>query len=124
MQDYYEVIVYRSPRGEAPVVEFLRELDQKSRMKVFAFLQMLQREGPNLKRPYADKVRGKICELRIPYRSSQFRVLYFFWMKDKVVLLHGFRKKSQKIKASEIGTAENRMLDWITRYGEQGERKR
>ena len=121
MRANYEVIVYKTLRGEVPVVEFLKELDQKSRMKVFAFLQLLQKEGPNLKRPYADKVRGKIYELRIPYRSDQFRVLYFFWMKNKVVLLHGFRKKSQEIREADIRLAQSRMVDWVERHGEQGE---
>ena len=113
----YEVIVYKTVRGEAPVVQFLKELDQKSRMKVFAFLQLLQKEGSNLKRPYADKVRGKVFELRIPYRSDQHRVLYFFWKERKIVLVHGFRKKSREVKEADILVAENRMRDWLAREG-------
>ena len=55
----YKLILYTTDRGDSPIDEFLDGLDKKSRAKVAAYLSLLEDEGPNLKRPYADVVRGK-----------------------------------------------------------------
>ncbi len=116
----YSLVLYTTERGDSPIDEFLNELDKKSRAKVAAYLSLLEEEGPNLKRPYADVVRGKIRELRIHYSSNQYRVLYFFHMHDQIVLLHAFSKKSQQIKEKDIKLSERRMEDWIQRFSSGG----
>ena len=63
----YNLIFYTAERGDSPLDDFLDGLDKKSRAKVAAYLSLLEEQGPNLKRPYADIVRGKIRELRIHY---------------------------------------------------------
>ena len=52
-------------------MNFSYGLDKKTRAKAAAYLSLLEEEGPNLKRPYADVVRGKIRELRIHYSANQ-----------------------------------------------------
>jgi phage-related protein len=92
----YNLIFYTAERGDSPLDDFLDGLDKKSRAKVAAYLSLLEEHGLNLKRPYADIVRGKIRELRIQYRSNQFRILYFFQMFDQIVLVHALSKKTQQ----------------------------
>ena len=70
---------------------------------------------------YADVVRGKIRELRIHYSSNQYRVLYFFHMRDQIVLVHAFSKKTQQLKEKDIDLSERRMEDWISRFPAGGE---
>jgi len=117
----YRLVLYTTERGDSPIDEFLDGLDKKSRAKVAAYLTLLEEEGPNLKRPYADVVRGKIRELRIHYSSSQFRILYFFHVRDQIVLLHAFSKKSQQLKEKDIALSEGRMNDWMRRFSAGGE---
>ena len=117
----YNLILFTTDRGESPIDEFLDGLDKKSRAKVAAYLSLLADEGPNLKRPYADVVRGKIRELRIHYSSNQFRALYFFHVRDQIVLVHAFSKKTQQLKENDIESAEKRMEDWMRRFPEGGE---
>ena len=112
----YHLVLYTAERGDSPIDEFLDGLDKKSRAKVAAYLSLLEEEGPNLKRPYADIVRGKIRELRIHYSSTQFRVLYFFHVRDQIVLLHGFSKKAQQLREKDIELSERRMEDWMRRF--------
>ena len=112
----YNLILYTTDRGDSPIDEFLDGLDKKSRAKVAAYLSLLEDEGPNLKRPYADVVRGKIRELRIHYSSNQYRVLYFFHMRDQIVLVHAFSKKTQQLKEKAIELAESRMEEWMRRF--------
>jgi phage-related protein len=116
----YSLVLYTTERGDSPIDEFLDGLDKKSRAKVAAHLSLLEEQGPNLKRPYADSVRGKIRELRIHYSSNQYRILFFFYVRDQIVLLHAFSKKSQQLKEKDIELSERRMEDWIRRFTSGG----
>lgn len=112
----YNLVFFASERGDSPIDDFLDELDKKSRAKVAAHLTLLGEQGPNLKRPYADVVRGKIRELRIHHRSNQYRILYFFQVRDQIVLVHAFAKKTQQVKEKDIELAERRMEEWMQRH--------
>lgn len=116
----FDIIFYTTQRGDSPIRKFLSSCDKKSRAKIGAFIQLLSEEGPNLRRPFADIVRGKIRELRIRFAQKQYRVLYFFFLKDKIVLAHAFLKKTAKTPAPELLQAERNMRDFIERY-EKGE---
>jgi len=109
----HEVIFYQNSRGDHPVKDFLDNLDKKSRAKAYQYLILLEKEGPGLLRPYADHVRGKIRELRVSFSSVNVRIFYFFFLKDKIVLLHAFSKKTQELPEREIDQAERNMKDWI-----------
>jgi len=117
----YNLVFYTAERGDSPLDDFLDGIDKKSRAKVAAYLSLLEEQGPSLKRPYADIVRGKIRELRIHYSSNQFRILYFFQRLDQIVLLHGFSKKTQQLNKQDIDLAEKRMKDWMRRFPTGGE---
>jgi phage-related protein len=116
----YNIIFYTAERGDSPLDDFLDGLDKKSRAKVAVYLSLLEEQGPNLKRPYADIVRGKIRELRIHHSSNQYRILYFFQLFDQIVLLHAFSKKTQQLRKKDIDIAEKRMRDWMLRFPEGG----
>jgi phage-related protein len=111
----YEVIFYETPSGQVPVDDFLDSLQNKVRAKVEKWFAKLEEHGPNLPRPYADIVVGKIRELRIVFGSNQYRILYFFFGKI-IVLTHGFPKKSDKVPPLEIKRAENYMVEFLNRY--------
>jgi phage-related protein len=117
----YSLIFYTAERGDSPLDDFLDGLDKKSRAKVAAYMSLLEEEGPNLKRPYADIVRGKVRELRIHHSSNQYRILYFFHMVNQIVLVHAFSKKTQQLKKKDIDLAEKHMEDWMQRYPTGGE---
>jgi phage-related protein len=112
--------LYTTERGDSPIDEFLDGVDKKSSAKVAAYLSLLVGKGPNLKRPYADVVRGKISKFWIHYSSNQYRVLYFFHMHDQIVVLHAFSKKSQKLKEKDITLSERSMEDWMQRFPSGG----
>ncbi len=116
----FDLVFYTTERGYSPIDEFFDGLDKKSRAKVAAHLSLLEDQGPNLKRPYADIVRGKIRELRIHYSSNQYRILYFFQVRDQIVLVHAFIKKTQQLKEKDIELAESRMEEWMLRHPSGG----
>lgn len=113
----YRIIFYQTPRNDYPVKDFIKDLDKKSRAKVYRCIEQLEKEGPNLLRPYADVVRGKIRELRVDFSSTNVRIFYFFFLKNDIVLLHAFKKKTQRLPEREILQAEKYMANWIERAG-------
>ena len=110
----YRIVFFEAERGAKPVEEFIDGLDTRTQAKVVSYLTLLQELGPNLKRPYADIVDGKIREIR----PRQARIFYFFMFRDRIILVHGFLKKKDRIDPKEIEVANKRMADWIRRYKE------
>ncbi len=111
----YEVLYYKNSKGAEPAREFIDGLQSNVRAKVRVWLDELAKHGPDLPRPYADKVRGKIRELRIRFGSNSYRVMYFFYGKH-IIMTHGFMKKTNKVPNQEINTAECLMHDFLRRY--------
>lgn len=109
----YELIFYETARGDVPAIAFLRSQPRRAQSKVEKWLLYLREQGPDLPRPYADVVRGKIRELRIRYPSLQLRFLYFF-DGHSAVIVSGFLKKTSAVPEEEIDRAECRMLDWLS----------
>lgn len=93
-----EVIFYCDERGQAPVVEWLRELrrkDKKAYAKCNARIQVLAQLGHELRRPMADYLRDGIHELRIRQGHVNFRILYFFHGQAVAILAHGLTKEDE-----------------------------
>ena len=93
-----EVIFYRDERGQAPVVEWLRELrrkDKKAYAKCAARIQVLAQLGHELRRPMADYLRDGIHELRIRHGHVNYRILYFFHGQVVAILAHGLTKEDE-----------------------------
>ena len=108
----YEIIFYTRSSGQCPMDEFLDELPVKVRAKLMKWMEILEVEGPNLPRPFADSVRGKIRELRLQFGGNQYRCLYFFHGKQ-IVMTHGFLKKTDHVPEGEIRYAENAMREYF-----------
>lgn len=111
----YEIVYYMNARGESPVEEFINAMPEKQQRKVAGFLELLAQEGPRLRRPYADHVKGNLRELRMQFGRNEYRVFHFFVQVERVVLVHAFAKKTQKLPEREIDTAEERMKDFKKR---------
>jgi hypothetical protein len=107
----YQILFYRTGRGDVPVSDVIARCDEVTQAKFQKVFPLLIERGPVLKRPYADKVRGKIYELRV----RQLRVLYFFADRQTIIFLHAFLKKRDEIKNEDIEIAEKRSKDWFRR---------
>ena len=107
------VIYYPDARGHAEALEFLLALTQDEQQKAFAYISYLEEQGEGLRRPIAGHLGDKIYELR----PKQIRILYGFVGKELAVILHAFRKKTDRVPPKEKRLAETRLADFITRYG-------
>jgi phage-related protein len=78
--------------GRIPLLEWLLELDPRTRKKADARIKRLKAWGHELRRPIADFLRDGIYELRMNHGKVQYRILYFFQGTSIVVLSHALRK--------------------------------
>ncbi|MDD5226914.1 MAG: type II toxin-antitoxin system RelE/ParE family toxin [Candidatus Omnitrophica bacterium] len=111
IQPRYEALFYMKAGGECPMDGFLDALPVKVRAKIAKWIELLEEQGPDLPRPYADALRDKIRELRVKFGSVQYRLLYFF-MEKKVILTHGFVKRTDQVPKAEIEKALSAMEDF------------
>ena len=114
----YEVIFHETSSGRCPTDDFLDTLQPKIGAKIAKWIEKLEEHGPNLPRPYADIVSGKIRELRIVFGSNHYRLLYFFVGKT-IVITHGFVKKTNAVPVNELKTAERYMNEFYYQNREE-----
>ena len=101
----WRIVFYRDRRGKCPPLEFMEELPVIERAKIRNALRLLQEFGTNLAMPHAKPVQGKLWELR----PGGIRLFYFAYIERQFVILHGYRKQSQKAPDREIEIALRRM---------------
>lgn len=102
----WEVISFESARGEQFVEKFIRSLDKATISKFTREANLLEKHGPSLGMPYSKKLTRNLCELRIRGKQ-EVRIIYGF-IGNKIYLLHGFLKKTQKTPMKEIEIAQQR----------------
>jgi len=113
--DRCRVVYYETEDGACPVGAFLDGLHRKERAKVLAAIDLLEEEGPNLHRPYADFLKDGIHELRVRISRIRYRILYSFCNRTDIVLTHGFKKRVNKVSGTEIRRAIRYKEDWLRR---------
>lgn len=78
-------------------------------------VNMLEKNGSELRMPYSKHIVDGIFELRAKVGSDISRVLYFFIIGSKAVLTNGFIKKTQKTPRSEIELAKKYRNEFLNR---------
>jgi len=113
----WETLEYTKRDGTVPVDEFLESLNAKHEAKVLRSISLLTEFGIQLGKPHIDHLEDGIYELRTKFSTNIFRTMMFHWYGNKIVLLHGFVKKTQKTPKSEIDRAKKYRADFIARNG-------
>jgi phage-related protein len=117
----FQVIFYEKENGEVPAEEFLDSLDRKMNAKLTRCIAALQEYGNELSEPYSKHLDDGIFELRAQVGSDISRALYFFVVGKRIILSHGFIKKTQKTPVSEIERAKLYRKDYLCREEKDNE---
>ncbi|MBR6288627.1 MAG: type II toxin-antitoxin system RelE/ParE family toxin [Acholeplasmatales bacterium] len=113
----FKIVKYKNEQNICPLDEFIKELIkcgcQKDVQKIQAYLRLLEIKGESIleNNNWAKKLNSTIYELR----PKSNRILYFYHNNNEYVLLHGFKKKTQKTPINEINRAINEALDYERR---------
>lgn len=85
-------------------------------MRLTYELDLLERLGTQLGMPHVRRLQGsELWELRVR-GGTEYRVFYVAMSGRQLVLLHGFRKQSQRTPLREIRVAEQRLADYRDRH--------
>lgn len=121
----FDVIIYEDAHGRSELGEFLDALVKKAPKNKDARIQLkqitlcielLKNQGTRLPQNIAKHLQDELWELR----PGDNRVLYFYWDHHTFVLLHHFRKRSQKTPTAEIEKAMREIGDYKSRNGGYG----
>ena len=116
----YKIEFYEKSDGTSDLWDFLEKLRQKAQTnkdariqlkQIRLHIQLLQENGTRLPNSITKHLIEDIWELR----PGNNRVLYFYHKEDTFVLLHHFRKKTQKTPMSELEKAKRVRNDYIAR---------
>jgi phage-related protein len=106
----------REERAES-VSGFLDELETAVQDSILAPLGVLRARSIRAREPLARHLEDKLWELRDEVRTNIYRVVYFFFSGRRIVLLHGFQKKTQKTPRREIEVAQERYRRFLRQQG-------
>lgn len=123
----YEIYFYKDKNGREPVREYVSGLagkkDKDSRIKlnkIMDYVKVISEYGTQAGEPYIKHLDGDIWEFR-PLRD---RILFAAWNGSSFVLLHIFRKQTQKTPQREIERAKRNLTDYQERSEHNEDRSR
>ena len=114
----FDIDFFKKDDGTCPVVDFLDSLDVKMQAKVLKTIELLEKNGYELREPYSKFLEDGIFELRIKQGSNITRVLYFFFVNRKIILTNGFVKKTLKMPKNEIALARKYRNVYMEKEGD------
>ena len=118
----FTIDFYETANGQSDVRDFMEELRQKRESnkdariqfkQITMYIELLAQNGTQLPDNITKHIDDGIWELR----PGNNRVFYFYFQDDRFVLLHHFRKKSQKTPQREIDRAKAERADYLNRKG-------
>ncbi len=107
----------KSSNNRCLVSEFLDELSKGSKQDLVFVRKAMDRlaeYGYELDRPHVAPLRDGIYELR----PKHYRFFYFFFDGDKIVITHGYPKKSSAVDQNQIEKAIEYRKDYYESHKE------
>lgn len=96
----YEIEIYEDKKGYSQIMDWIKELDNNSTKenkstfkKLYYQIERLEYDGTFVGEPIVKQIEGNLLELRPIPNCVFFAILE----NNQLILLHQFRKKSQKI---------------------------
>jgi len=106
-----EIRHHLSNSGRNLIQDYIENLDNEIKDVIYSFLKRFQDDLMFRNPPYCKKVYKDIFEIRIKVKDH-YRILYAFLYKDCVILLHIFKKKTNKLPKKELELAIKRLKQY------------
>jgi phage-related protein len=102
----YSIIYYSQE-----VQEDIMNLPETLQARYIGLTDRMIEYGPNLGLPHTDAFGGGLFELRIKGAEGIARVFFCTMVRQEIVMLHSFIKKTQKTPEKELKLAKQRMKE-------------
>ena len=120
----FQVEFYETEDGRIPTQEFLDSPEPKMNAKMVGLMEILEEKGYLLREPYSAPLEDGIFELRAVQGSNISRALFFFYIEGRIIITHGFIKKTQKTPRAQIELARKYRADFLKRQQIKSEKKK
>src|SRR5262249_43978436 len=108
-----QAFFYETPAGAEPVRDWLRALPRADRLMIGKDIAKVEFGWP-IGMPYCRNLGARLWEVRSDISDGRIARILFCTMKQRMVLLHGFIKKSQRTPATELDLAKKRMKEILS----------
>ena len=106
------VFFFQNDNGKMPVHDWLAGLSKKNKKIIGEDIKTVELGWP-VGMPVAKSIGNKLYEVRSVLKNGdQSRVIFTIY-KNQMILLHGFIKKTQKIRKQDLNLAKSRMKKFI-----------
>ncbi len=106
-----KVKFYQNYNGRRPVADFLERLPADENARVTGCLENVEKLGFDSPRVIFRQIKGPLWEIKIKTHRGGYRFFYVCIKGINIVLLHAYKKQSQKAPRREIETAGKRMSE-------------
>jgi len=103
----YSILYYNEQ-----VQEDIMNLPDTLQARYIGLTSRMIEHGPNLGLPHTDSFGSGLFELRLKGIEGIARVFFCMMVEEKIVMLHSFIKKTQKIPDKELKIAKSRMKEF------------
>ena len=107
------VVFYRTPGGAEVVRDWLRSLDEADRQAVGLDLMRVQYRWP-VGMPLCRALGDGLWEVRTSLPSNRIARVLFSVQQGRILVLHGFIKKTQKTPPDDLALARRRSREFET----------
>ena len=107
MDSHGYVISYYDEKVQSEIAAFPKSL----RTRYFLLADRMKIYGPNLGEPHTKGLGDGLFELRLKGAEGIARVCYCTLIGRRIVMLHGFVKKSNKMPRSDLNVARSQMKE-------------
>lgn len=111
----FEAEYFKREDGTEPAKDFIYSQEPKMRAKLFRAIGILETYGNLLREPHSKPLGDGIFEVRAKVGTDISRVVYFFYYEGRIILTHGFTKKTQKTPPEEIEKAKTYRKQFLER---------
>lgn len=113
----WSIVFYTDARGGEPVRAFLEGLDLRTQARFAWSIEQLRQRNVQAREPLVKHLEGRIWELRRESTTNIYRLLYATLPNRRILVLHGFHKKTQKTPPRELALAQRRLAEFLAREG-------
>ena len=97
----FALLIFERRGGASPVADFLEELTRRERARLTALLERVAEQGPLSNLETSVAITGHDF---LEFKSGQQRIFWCYASGRRIVLLHGFTKKSNRTPRRELNT--------------------
>lgn len=109
MDAILNAVFFTTETGKNPVMDYVNDQTEAAQIAILSDIEAVAEEFPTVVHADIKHLDGKVWEIRIrDDRGVQHRVLYAVLKRD-LLLLHAFKKKTQKTPKRDLDLAHKRL---------------